>query len=442
MSSDNVVIDVQGVSKWFDVSGRGIKRGPSEAVERESEGLRFGKKRYRALEDVSFQVRQSECVGIVGRNGAGKSTLLRIISGMMKPSKGSVAVHGEPQSIMGIGVGLQQALTGAENIRIKSATMGLSDSEIDKRYDWIASFAELGDFLNQPLRTYSKGMRSRLAFAITFAFDPSILIIDESLSGGDGGFKRKAQARINEINESGATILLVSHGGAQHKRLCDRSILLDKGRIVADGPPKIIMRYYQRVLATPPEFVEQTLDDIRAADPMREAQALDQSSSNAHLPNEMGDEPQFVEGLASGIAAKSESVGARIVDAAVRLRGFGRVNILPAGKGFKLSAAIKPSQAVTQAYIECAIKNDEGIELGVIRSHAPGEGVELDPSDKKCAIGMKFKNFLGEGDYFVDFTLFGDIGDGVQKLHYCSDLLMFRSSGLNSDLTSGIIHFE
>ena len=173
-----------------------------------------------ALNDVSFSLKRGEVLGLVGRNGAGKSTLLQLICGTLQPTAGEVAVNGRVAALLELGAGFNPEFTGRENVFLNAAVMGLSTAEIDARYDEIVSFSGIGDFINQPVKTYSSGMYMRLAFAVATAVDPDILVIDEALSVGDGAFARKSFDRIMALRERGATILFCSHSMYQIEAIC------------------------------------------------------------------------------------------------------------------------------------------------------------------------------------------------------------------------------
>lgn len=188
-----------------------------------------------ALQDVSFEIKKGEVVGIVGNNGAGKSTLLKVISGILKPTKGSVSLKGNVVPMLELGSGFDFDLTGRENIFLNGAILGYSESFLKEKYDEIIAFSELGEFIDIPVRNYSSGMIMRLAFSIASMVSPDILIVDEILAVGDAAFQEKSYARMTEMMSHGTTVLLVSHNIEQIRRLCDRVIWLDHGHIVAAG---------------------------------------------------------------------------------------------------------------------------------------------------------------------------------------------------------------
>jgi ABC-type polysaccharide/polyol phosphate transport system ATPase subunit len=209
-----------------------------------------------ALRDVTFAVDRGEAFGIIGRNGSGKSTLLKIISGILKPTEGRVAVHGRVAALIELGAGFHPEITGRENIYINGIMLGLTRKEIEQRFDRIVEFSGIGEFLDQPVKTYSSGMYVRLGFAVAVHVDPDVLLIDEVLSVGDEEFSQKCVAKIQEMKYRGVTLIFVTHQLDQVRNLCDRALWLDHGEPVAIGDPlRVVDAYLQRVAApsaTPP----------------------------------------------------------------------------------------------------------------------------------------------------------------------------------------------
>jgi lipopolysaccharide transport system ATP-binding protein len=197
-----------------------------------------------ALRDVSFDVPAGEVVGVIGRNGAGKTTLLKILSRITDPTRGRAEIHGRVASLLEVGTGFHPELTGRENVYLNGSILGMSRTEIDRRFDAIVSFAEVERFLDTQVKNYSSGMYLRLAFAVAAHLEPEILLIDEILAVGDASFQRKCLGKMDEVAQHGRTVLFVSHNLAAIARLCHRCILLDGGRIVADGPTASTLRTY------------------------------------------------------------------------------------------------------------------------------------------------------------------------------------------------------
>lgn len=234
-----VVLSVQNVTKSFALYNSGMHRfwhwmglpvKPREIIH--------------VVKDVSFDVRKGEAIALIGQNGAGKSTLLKLITGTMRPTVGRIDHAQSISAILELGLGFNSEFTGRENVFLSGGMMGHSPSALEALIPGIEAFAEIGDFFDKPLRTYSSGMQARLAFALATAVQPDILIVDEVLSVGDAYFQHKSFARIREFRDNGCTIILVTHGLADVRELCDRVILIDKGMALRDGPPDEVIDYY------------------------------------------------------------------------------------------------------------------------------------------------------------------------------------------------------
>ena len=203
---------------------------------------------FEAVKDASFQVPAGQMLGLIGRNGSGKSTLLKIIAGVYRPSAGKVQVNGSLAPLIELGAGFHHELTGRENILLNGLLMGYSKQDMKEREQRIIDFAEIGEFIDSPVKQYSSGMYVRLAFAVATEVDPEILLLDEILAVGDVGFQQKCFERIRQFRRAGKTIVLVSHGMAQVKEYCERAILIERGAIAADGAPEEVIEQYQNSL--------------------------------------------------------------------------------------------------------------------------------------------------------------------------------------------------
>lgn len=237
-------IRVESVSKQYRIYNRPVDR----LKESLSRGHWKTHREFWALSNVSFEVEAGTTVGLIGPNGSGKSTLLQIITGTLQPTHGTAWHNGRIAALLELGAGFNLEFTGIENVFMNASLMGLSKSETERLLPEIASFAEIGEFIDQPVKTYSSGMYVRLAFAIAIATTPQILIIDEALSVGDAVFQHRCIRRIKELQESGTTILFVSHDLGAIRALCSRVILLNDGRIEADGSPTYVLNRYQKII--------------------------------------------------------------------------------------------------------------------------------------------------------------------------------------------------
>lgn len=244
MPSDPI-ISVKGLSKryFFSHAHQWSLLGRSAPPARQETG-------YQALHDINFEVHAGESVGVIGRNGAGKSTLLQILTGTLQPTEGIVGVQGRVSALLELGAGFNPDFTGRENVFLTGAVLGMSRVEVQRKFKTIVDFADIGEFIDHPVRTYSSGMLVRLAFALQVHVDPDILIVDEALSVGDIFFQQKCINKIREILSRGVTLFFVSHGLNSVKSLCARAIYLDHGRMIADGPADEVCDQYQNSLTS------------------------------------------------------------------------------------------------------------------------------------------------------------------------------------------------
>lgn len=235
-------IHVEHLSKRYKLYDKPLDR-MKEAI-----GMKVNVREHYALKDVNFNIQKGECVGIIGTNGSGKSTVLKIITGVVNPTEGNVEVDGRISALLELGAGFNMEYSGMENIYLNGTMIGFSREEIDAKLDDILKFADIGDFVYQPVKTYSSGMFVRLAFAVAINIDPEILIVDEALSVGDVFFQAKCYRKFEEFKKMGKTIVFVSHDLGSISRYCDRVILLNKGVLMDQGGPKDMINLYKKVL--------------------------------------------------------------------------------------------------------------------------------------------------------------------------------------------------
>ncbi len=252
----NSAISVKGVGKSY--------KAFSNRQEQLKSMLGFGKKdnnEFWALKDVDLEIEPGITLGIMGRNGAGKSTLLSIISGVSQPTTGSVEVNGRLAAIFGVGAGFNPEFTGRENVMLNGLILGIERQEILDRFPDIEAFADIGEFIDMPVRTYSSGMRSRLGFAVAINVEPEILVIDEALSAGDQAFKKRAIQRMYDLRDSGTTVLFVTHSMGMIRKFCTDAVLLHQGRLVGTGTPDEVADQYQEIVTKAQERYGKTKND-------------------------------------------------------------------------------------------------------------------------------------------------------------------------------------
>ncbi|MBC8784542.1 ABC transporter ATP-binding protein [Pseudomonas fluorescens] len=243
MSSD-IAIQVEGLNKCYHIYDKPHDRLKQMLMR----GRRQYFKEFWALRDVSFEIKRGETVGIIGRNGSGKSTLLQMICGTLNPTSGTVQTNGRIAALLELGAGFNPEFTGRENVYMNGAILGLTEDQVDARFEEIAAFADIGDFIEQPVKTYSSGMFVRLAFASNIMSKPEIMIVDEALSVGDMNFQAKCMTALTRIQDNGATILFVSHDVGSVKSLCSRGVYLERGKVITVGPAADVAERYIRTM--------------------------------------------------------------------------------------------------------------------------------------------------------------------------------------------------
>lgn len=276
-----ITVEVSHISKVYHQYAREFDRF-REAV---SPTRKSYHKDFSALQDVDFSVCRGECVGIIGTNGSGKSTLLKIITGVLKQTTGDVKLKGHVSSLLELGAGFNPNYTGIENIYLNGRIMGFTDEEIKKRVPLIESFADIGDFVHQPVKNYSSGMFARLAFAVAINVDPDILIVDEALSVGDIFFQTKCYHKFNEFRRAGKTILFVSHDLGSIIKYCDRCLLLNRGVQVAMGPCKEVVDLYRKILVENYQS-ERSLNRTDIRESLEQFNTLVEQDGSVVLPKE------------------------------------------------------------------------------------------------------------------------------------------------------------
>lgn len=335
------VISVENVGKayriWSTPAQRLLSPGfastgkllPGKLGVRLRQAATAGYRDFHALSGVSFEVQKGEAVGIIGRNGSGKSTLLQIIAGTLQPTSGTVRVKGRIAALLELGSGFNPQFTGRENVFLNGAVLGLSRSEVEERFAAIAEFADIGEFIDQPVKTYSSGMMMRLAFAVATSVDPEVLIVDEALSVGDIFFNQKCFSRIRQILDAGTSLLFVSHDASSVRNLCDRAILLVNGAKNFEGPPEeAVSRYF--AVSAPAAALPSKAPVARTAGPDTRnlAAQIRQHSLRAKARSEHGAKELVVEEVAvfneARQATKNFAVGEKIV-IAMHLRALAAV---------------------------------------------------------------------------------------------------------------------
>ena len=382
----DIAIKVEQVSKVYRLYDR--------QRERLKDALNLTKKKcYRehfALDKLDFEIKKGETVGIIGTNGSGKSTILKIITGVLNPTGGQVMVDGRISALLELGAGFNMEYTGVENVYLNGTMIGFTDEEIDARLSDILEFADIGEFVNQPVKTYSSGMFVRLAFAVAINIDPEILIVDEALSVGDVFFQSKCYHKFEEFKKMGKTILFVSHDLGSITKYCDRAILLNKGRKLFEGTPKEAVDLYKRVL------VNQLDDDGKES--LKGRSVWDQGGGKELWRSTLPLNPEVLEYGSK----KAEIVDFAFVDANGRYS-----NVIEKGSEMTVKMKVLFHEDIAEPIFAFSFKNLLGIEL--CGTNTMFEKIEITPKRAGDVQVVSFtqKMDLQGGEYLLSLGCTG-----------------------------------
>ena len=390
-----VAIRVDDVSKLYKLYDK-----PSDRL-KESLGLTRKKlyKEHYALHNVSFDVKRGETVGIIGTNGSGKSTILKIITGVLNPSGGHVEIDGRISALLELGAGFNMEYTGIENIYLNGTMIGFSREEIDAKMQDILDFADIGDFVHQPVKTYSSGMFVRLAFAVAINIDPEILIVDEALSVGDVFFQAKCYKKFEDFKKMGKTILFVSHDLGSISKYCDRVVLLNRGKKLAEGTPKEMVSMYKRIMVN-----QDKAEEIAA-------HQMDMSSL------EEDDEKEIKEAACEGqwknhynLNPDVDEYGngaAEIEDFAIIDENGNYTNAIVKGTRFRLKSKVKFKQDVHDPIFTYTFKNIQGVAITGTNTMYEKKDVPLAKEGETYVATFEQDMFLQGGEYLLSMSCTG-----------------------------------
>lgn len=359
------------------------------------------------LRGVNFSLGPGEAIGIVGQNGAGKSTLLKLITGTLRPSEGSITVQGRVAAILELGMGFNQELTGRENVYHSAGLMGMSAAAIDAAMDGIEEFAEIGEYFDQPVRTYSSGMQMRVAFSVATAFQPDLLIVDEALSVGDAYFQHKCFERIRQFQSRGTSLLIVSHDRGAVQSLCSRALLLERGRLIKDGSPDEVMDFYNALIA------ERENDTVRTS-----------RSSDGRV--------QTISGTGEAVI---EQLG--LYDSQGRSLEF-----VPVGEQVTLRLQVKASEDIEKLILGYMIKDRLGQVIFGTNTYHTGQAVEQVRAGEKIDFEIDFPMDLGPGSYSISTALVSSDTHLVHNYEWRDLALVFSVQNLEHPIFIGSTYMK
>jgi teichoic acid transport system ATP-binding protein len=388
-------------------------------ADRFKEALGLSKqKRYRehyALNNVTLQVEKGETVGIIGTNGSGKSTILKIITGVLSQTSGNVVINGRISALLELGAGFNMEYTGIENVYLNGTMIGFSKEEIDAKIDEILNFADIGDFVYQPVKTYSSGMFVRLAFAVAINIEPEILIVDEALSVGDVFFQAKCYKKFEEFKKMGKTILFVSHDLSSISKYCDKVILLDHGRKLAEGKPKEIVDMYKKVLVHQLETgdAEETEEDnILHEEKIETENEQKRIKGEKYWKDSLVLNPNIVEYGEKQI----EIVDFEIVDESQTI-----TNAIEKGTQCMIGMKVKCNRQIDEPIFAFTIKNLQGTEITGTNTFFEGQETGTLEAGEERVIEFTQQMNLQGGEYLISFGCTGYIAGEFHVFHRLYD---------------------
>lgn len=383
-----------------------------------------------ALEDITFSLARGETIGLVGRNGSGKSTLLQILAGTLTPSSGKVLVKGRVGALLELGAGFNPEFTGTENIYLYGSVLGLSRSEIDSRIEEIKRFADIGFFIDQPLKTYSTGMIVRVAFAVHSTLDPDVLIIDEVLAVGDEAFQRKCIARVEHLKSRGAAVILVSHSGQSIIQLCDKAIMLERGKQALAGSPKEVVHFYQKFLYASPDLQKEMLQNPagHGLESQAGATSLKQTADE--------DTHEFLhQALKSESHVAYDSHGARISECRLTTVKGIPVNHLRSGGDYQFTYKVAFDRDINDMAFGMMITTIQGVEVAGASSWGHRDKLRSFRAGQTVNVRFRFTCLLQDGLYFLKC---GIANDEKGFIHRHVDVLTFKVSSPTMRIQTGL----
>jgi lipopolysaccharide transport system ATP-binding protein len=441
MSSNQIALKVENLSKFYYIYNQPqdrLKQSIYPRIQRVTgRPIRTYFHEFWALRDVSFEVHKGETVGIIGRNGSGKSTLLQLICGTLTPTSGTVQTAGRIAALLELGSGFNPEFTGRENVYLNGTLLGLSKQEIYARFDDIAAFADIGDFIEQPVKTYSSGMVVRLAFAVQAMVDPDILIVDEALAVGDEKFQRKCFGRLEELKRMGTSILFVSHSGAQIVELCEKALLLEHGARLLYDQPVHVVRAYQKLIYTPSDQQLILAQDYQILDHSgADITNLGFSTSTVEAGDEIKKE-YFDTGLIPETTTVYPIQGAEILSLRILDLDGHAVNILSFGQDYRFEVAGRFLADRGRIFLGIHIRTISGVELTGQRYPEEGKYIEKVRVGEYFRITYGFKMILSPGTYFSGGGVWSS--EEPNCLHRIVDAVMFRVVSANKTGSLGYV---
>lgn len=411
---NEIAIRVDNVSKLYKLYDK--------PVDRLKESLGFSKKKlykeHYALHNVSFDVKKGETVGIIGTNGAGKSTILKIITGVLNPTEGEVTINGRISALLELGAGFNMEYTGIENVYLNGTMIGFSKEEIDAKLQDILDFADIGDFVNQPVKTYSSGMFVRLAFAVAINIEPEILIVDEALSVGDVFFQNKCYRKFEEFKEQGKTILFVSHDLGSICQYCDRVILLNQGVQIAEGEPNEMVDLYKKIMVNTNSRQIKSIEDIEKEETSKETVSPKLLEKREGL---WRSHYQLNPGINEYGSKEAEIIDFAIVDEKGNL-----TDEIPKGTTFQIRSKVLFHQDISDPIFTFTFKTLDGTDITGTNTMYEKKSIGKVKEGEICVATFQQQMDLQGGEYLLSISCTGFVEGNLKAYHRLYDVMKIK----------------
>lgn len=426
-ASDTVVVACRGLTKSYP-----IWRSPlGQMLGLVLPSLVRPQRSFTALDDVTLEVRRGEMVGILGHNGSGKSTLLQIVASTLTPTAGSVSVNGTVSALLELGAGLNPEYTGRENIYLYGAVVGIPRAAIKARVDEILAFSELGAFIDQPVKHYSSGMFLRLAFSVAISVEPELLIVDEALAVGDASFQLKCFEKIRDLKRRGTTVLLVTHSTQVVIELCDRCVLLDHGRLLADGDPAVVAPQYLRLIFAPEDMRAAIRREILTGEP-----AGTGNGDAVHALEIAPDRPPAAEGLDE---VQYVPRGATIRNVRITEPDGRPAPVLIRDRDYVIRYELTVEETIRQPRFATLLKTVRGVEIGGLGFGEETTGCRELRAGQTARVAFGFRCALNPGQYTLNAGVSAMLGTERQSVHRRINALVFEVAALDERQVTGIV---
>lgn len=447
--NEDIIIQVKNLTKTY--------RLYDSHSERVKETFHPFRKKYHrlfnALSNVAFDVRRGETLGVIGRNGSGKSSLLQILCGILMPTSGTVEVKGRVSALLELGAGFNPEFTGRQNVYLNALILGLNREETDKRFGDIAAFADIGEFIDQPVKLYSSGMYMRLAFSVQAFVPKDVMLIDETLAVGDEAFQRKCMAVLDQFRDGGGTILLVSHDSQTIIRHCNRCLLLAGGELIADGASKPVTDLYQRLMYSNPREYEDTLSSLKRhgleytlsqwqTEKDTDALMTDEDQENGNMESQSGSADWFDSNIPKTREVTYGSGHAKIIDCGMYNEHDEHVNVLIMGQRYKWIYRVRFYHDAYQVHFGMMLKTTDGLDVAGINTDNERKVYEYIPASSLMEVIFSIRLNVVPGTYFLNAGVMGVIEGQETYLHRRVDVEMIRVLPRDSRIWHGISYLE